>query len=216
MRQTLHASEISQGLYSIFRSAGIYDAFQRLIGANRARTFFIKQFVVPFPGAKVLDIGCGTGAMLECLPESVEYVGFDLNPNYISYAQRRYGRRGSFFCDRVSTASAIQGGPFDFVLGFGILHHLTDQESRTLFELAYDSLKPSGTIVTYDSVFVEYQSRIARYIISKDRGRHVRTPAKYIALAKTAFTDIDGHVSHDLLRMPYSHFIMKCYRVPRR
>ena len=42
----------------------------------------------PFPGARLLDAGCGTGSLLDNLPPDVHYVGFDVNPAYLEAAER--------------------------------------------------------------------------------------------------------------------------------
>jgi SAM-dependent methyltransferase len=200
--------QLTEGLHSVLSFADVYDFFQRLLGASRLRERFIAEFVAPFAGAKLLDIGCGTASLLEYLPADVEYVGFDLNPNYITSARKKYYGRGTFFCGRVSEVAVDDS--FDFVLGAAILHHLSDAEARKLFATAYSCLKRGGALVTFDPVFVKEQSAFARYIISKDRGKRVRTPEQYAALASAFFVDVEKHVLHDLLRIPYTHFIMRC------
>jgi 2-polyprenyl-3-methyl-5-hydroxy-6-metoxy-1,4-benzoquinol methylase len=190
----------------------VYDLFQRVLGARRLKQRFVEEFVVPFPGARVLDIGCGTANILEFLPSSIEYVGFDLNERYIAHARRKYNDRGTFFCQRVSQATVLRADEFDFVLAGGIVHHLNDEEGAKLFANAHSRLKPGGMLVTFDGVFVRQQSALARYIISKDRGMHVRTPEQYTRLARASFRHIETHIIHDLLRIPYSHLVMRCQK----
>ena len=40
----------------------------------------------------IIDVGCGYGALVECLPETynVTYTGLDIVPKFIKEAQRRY------------------------------------------------------------------------------------------------------------------------------
>src|SRR4029077_4323462 len=83
-------SHRSTGLYRIFESAAVYERFQRLLGSDAARRRFVLDFLRPCPGARILDIGCGTGAILDHLPPNVDYVGYDLNPRYIEDARRRH------------------------------------------------------------------------------------------------------------------------------
>jgi SAM-dependent methyltransferase len=203
---------VTDGLQSILTLAGAYNLFQRLVGGHKARTRFLQEYVGPFPGARVLDIGCGTGTIVEYLPATTQYVGFDANPHYIAYARKKYPTRGSFLSQRVTDPLAGTHTEFDRVLAKSILHHLNDDEARRLFALAFERLKPGGVLVTFDGVFVEHQSSIARYIISKDRGRHVRSSEGYAALARTSFNRVQSYIRDDLLAIPYTHLIMKCVK----
>jgi SAM-dependent methyltransferase len=203
--------EIIDSSYSMLSVARVYNLFQRFLGSHRAATRFVEEFITPFHGARVLDIGCGTGKLIEYLPP-VDYVGFDMNAGYINYARKKYEGRGMFLHQDVSRRGLDQAGEFDFVLAVAILHHLTDDEAWDLFAMAYNRLKPGGCLVTLDCVFIEDQSVIARYVIARDRGRHVRTSEQYVALAKASFNDVRAHVTHDLLRIPYTHLIMKCFK----
>src|ERR1035438_8030734 len=69
-------------LYKILSLAWAYSFFQDLVGAKPSRARFVRQYVRPESGARVLDIGCGTAQILETLTD-VQYVGYDLSPEYI-------------------------------------------------------------------------------------------------------------------------------------
>jgi len=71
-------------------------------------------------------------------------------------------------------------------------------------------LDAGGRLVTSDPCFQPDQSAAARFIISGDRGRYVRSPEAYEAIARTVFDDVTVHVRHDMLRVPYTHVIMVC------
>jgi SAM-dependent methyltransferase len=68
-------------------SAYIFNLFEKLAGTGGARRRFVNDFIIPFDNAFILDIGCGTGAIIDHLPEKVNYVGFDLSFKYIDYAK---------------------------------------------------------------------------------------------------------------------------------
>jgi 2-polyprenyl-3-methyl-5-hydroxy-6-metoxy-1,4-benzoquinol methylase len=153
--------------------------------------------------------------MLSYLPESIgEYTGFDMNPLYIECARNRWRNRVNcrFFCQNVEDAALLERGAYDIILAFGIVHHLNDNEATHLFNFAYHTLKLNGALITYDNVYVENQHWFAKWFISRDRGRAVRTVEGYTRLAEQYFADVEGDVLHDALRIPYTIFIMRCVK----
>jgi SAM-dependent methyltransferase len=200
--------QLSSGVYRLLERAGVYELFQRTLGARTVRRRFVGEFLRPFPGARLLDVGCGTASLLDDLPPDVEYTGYDLNSRYIAAAERRYGSRGRFFCAWVGGEPALEGS-FDFVVAKGVLHHLNDDDAGLLIRGAHDYLRQGGYLVTSDPVFHPGQSRIARFLISRDRGRRVRMPEGYQALVAACFPEIDAKVVTGQLTVPYSHFILR-------
>lgn len=200
-------SERTRGLRSLLSSAKIYDLLQRVLGAARIRRALVRDYLLPQPGQRVLDIGCGTAEILSFMPP-VEYVGFDPNPAYVETARARAGAGARLVCDRVSEVTLTGHAPFDIVIALFVLHHLDDAEARQLFTTAVHHLKPGGLLLTADPAIVSGQSPIARFLIARDRGAFVRSEAGYRALAVEAgLTSIHSTVRHDLLTVPYSHCI---------
>jgi SAM-dependent methyltransferase len=186
----------------------IYRLFTQLVG-GAYRKQYLRDYVRPQNGERVLDIGCGPGDILAHMPE-VDYCGLDLDPRYIEAAKKRFGTRGKFLCQRAGDVVCEQPGTFDLVMANGLIHHLSDEEASHTFAVARQLLKPNGRLVTFDNGYVPEQSRLARWIISRDRGQFVRTPEKYRSLAGAAFGKVECHIRHDLLRIPYTHVIMVC------
>lgn len=186
-----------------------YEGYHHLIGADHRSRVLVNEYIRPTPGDHILDIGCGPGNMLPFLPQC-RYMGFDANPTYIESAKKRYGNRGEFRCERVSHHNVQQFGAFDIVLALGLLHHLDEEEARDLFRLAAAALRPGGRMITNDGCYMERQSAIKRYLLSRDRGRFVRTLPQYEALAHTEFQNVTSHIREDVLRIPYTHLIMVC------
>jgi SAM-dependent methyltransferase len=190
-------------------SAG-YRLFQWMVGGESARKTYLAEYVKPAPKDKILDIGCGPADILDYLP-AVNYTGLDISPEYISSAKERFGSKGRFYCGDVGLAT-IEGeqGSFDLVLAIGVVHHLDDAQAYKLFALARRVLNPTGSLITYDGCYVPQQSQIARWLLGNDRGKFVRTQEEYLRLASAHFSKIEPHLRHDLLRIPYTHLIMRC------
>lgn len=202
-------SQVSTGLRSVLSSAKVYTAFQRLVGSPHARSVVVEEFLRPSQGQRVLDIGCGPGDTLESLP-TVDYVGFDPNPDYIESAKRRHGNGERFFAAGVQEVEPDQVGTFDRIMANGVLHHVDDSIARDLFDLSARVMGHGGRLVAMDPTYVEDQSALAKAIISRDRGQAVRAPDQYIALASQHFENVTFTVRHDLFRIPYTLIILVC------
>ena len=187
----------------------LYLAYRTIVGGRRATSIYVNEYVRPKCQDRILDIGCGPAETVEHFSD-VEYIGFDNNPAYIELAKKRYGDQGHFFCGQIDQVALEEFGAFDLVLAVGVLHHLDDSESLSLLKLAYRALKEGGRLITYDGCYVEGQSKIAQFIISKDRGRFVRNKEEYFNLVCQVFKNVKPELREDLLRIPYTHLIMEC------
>ena len=98
MNSNVQVGQRHRGLYGLLSKPAIYEFIQQLVAGRKGRRFqknFVDNHVVPRQGSRVLDIGCGPGTILNCIPEELncQYCGFDMNPTYIEAAQARYGHR---------------------------------------------------------------------------------------------------------------------------
>jgi SAM-dependent methyltransferase len=185
----------------------LYRTFQGMVGSGRSR--ITDEILKIRPGQRVLDIGCGPADILSRLPADIDYVGFDLEQRYIEAARQRYGGRASFFVRAVRPDAVHDLGTFDVVIALGVLHHLDDSEADTVFASAAKVLRRGGRLVTLDGAWVKGQNPVARLMLRLDRGRHIRTPEAYLAIARRYFPDSTASVFHDLIAIPYTHCIIE-------
>lgn len=186
-----------------------YTLFQRLV-RGKGELVYITTHVRPIPGQRVLDVGCGTGDILRLMPP-VDYLGIDSNASYIEAARKRYGAIGTFACTDLTDQNIEQFGKFDIVLATGILHHLDDDDALRLFQLANKTLKAEKRLVSFDGCYVENQSFLARKVLSRDRGKFVRTGKEYVNLASQVFANVESFVYDHILRIPSSVIVMECW-----
>ncbi len=184
-----------------------YDLIQWAMGGARTRRWIQREFIRARAGERVLDVGCGTADVLSVLP-AVDYVGFDISRSYVDRARARWGSRGRFHAQSLDRQTLESLGTFDVVLATGVLHHLTDDEASALFGMLAPALRPSGRIVTVDGCYVDGQNPIARSLIKHDRGKYVRTPDAYVALAKRSALNVRGWLIHRKW-IPYTYWIMR-------
>ena len=200
------SGETAHPLWQLLRNPKLYDFVQHVAGADRVRREFVENYVRPRAGDRVLDLGCGTGDLLAFLP-AVAYFGIDLNPDYVASAQARYGERGVFQSGDATQFAQLARGLFDRVVAVGLLHHLDDDGVRRLLATAPDVLAPDGMFVSVDPCFDASQGVVQRWMVSKDRGRAVRTPEGYKSLFPPRFT-LEHFVRHNWGNIPWSHCVV--------
>jgi SAM-dependent methyltransferase len=79
-------------------------------------------------GARVIDIGCGSGRVARLVAERAEaVVGVDRNPDHIGLAQRYANPPNVFF--KVGDADRELDGEYDLALVIHLLEHLDDPDA---------------------------------------------------------------------------------------
>ena len=199
---------------SILALPSVYEFFQDLIGAHRSRIECMELYIRPKASDRVLDCGCGPGILVDYLP-AVDYVGIDVDEAYITAARSRYGERATFRLGSVGRDTIHEEDHYDLVLAWGLLHHLDDEQASEFLRLAYRCLKPTGRLVTMDGCYSKDQSTASRYLLSSDRGAHVRSLEAWLDLVRPFFPQVEAHLRYDLLRIPWTHLIMECQAGPR-
>jgi SAM-dependent methyltransferase len=204
--------EVTSGIRSILSNANAYDFVQNALGAARYRAEIARTYVRQGSSdpLRILDVGCGTAHIFQYL-RGCTYVGLDHSALYIEAATRRYGELATFVQTNAASASFERWqGQFDCVLMLGLLHHLDDHEVVSLLRSAGGALAPGGRLLAVDPTVAPHTPAVAKFLVSRDRGRNVRSPEGYEALGRRAFAESRVHLRHDLLWVPYTHAILEC------
>ncbi|MBN1903210.1 class I SAM-dependent methyltransferase [Candidatus Sumerlaeota bacterium] len=92
--------------------------------------------------ARVLDIGCGTGLILQSISSRSIAIGMDFSRKAISYCRRRNIR--DLLLGDVSNLP-IKDSSVDLILALDLMEHIEDDEG--LMKEIYRTLKPKGYIL---------------------------------------------------------------------
>jgi phosphatidylethanolamine/phosphatidyl-N-methylethanolamine N-methyltransferase len=100
------------------------------------------------PGARVLEIGVGTGLSLEAYPRQAQVVGIDLAPDMLEKAQERItrlGLRNITLEQGDALALRFPDDSFDYVMAFHVVSVVPD--AKKLMAEAQRVCRPGGRIV---------------------------------------------------------------------
>ena len=200
-------SERRDGLRRFLEHPLVYEGFQRAVGKNRLRRRFVEEFVRPRPGDRLLDFGCGPGDLVPYVPE-VDFAGFDISTAYIASARSRFGERARFYDDLDELRD--REAPFDIAVCIGVLHHIDDDTTLRSLRVIRELLSDRGRFVVTEPHLHDGQHWIARELIRRDPGRHVRPEHGYQQLLAAVFPTVEVRRDESLLRVPYSWSIFTC------
>lgn len=187
---------------SVLDLARGFELYQALVGASRSKRRFVEGFVRPKAGDRVLDLGCGTGALLGFMPAGVEYVGVDVDERYIAAARKRYGARAEFVC--ADGTSYQPDRTYDLAVAYGVLHHLDDAHVRALLGVATAATR----FVAAEPCTTPGSAALERWVMAHDRGRFIRSEEAYLDLVRTAFPQASAELVPGTYRIPFTLVVL--------
>ncbi|MDT5068680.1 MAG: hypothetical protein QOK02_4835 [Mycobacterium sp.] len=132
-----------------------YDLVTRLLGMRPAYDEFVAQ-VELFDGARVLEIGCGTGNIMQRLKRvrpGAQLTGMDPDPKALARAGRKFRNASGVRFDRgYAQEVPYADESFDRVLSSMMLHHLDDDVKAAAVSEAFRVLRPGGSMHVVDMV----------------------------------------------------------------
>jgi phosphatidylethanolamine/phosphatidyl-N-methylethanolamine N-methyltransferase len=142
MRSIARAHESK--LYNEF--SHIYDRiFGRVFGQRIQGV--IQSLNIP-PGARVLEVGVGTGISLDAYPKHCQVVGIDLAPDMLEIAQDKVNRNGLrhiTLLEMDAQRLTFPDDSFDYAMAFHVISVVPDPE-KLMAELGR-VCRPGGTVV---------------------------------------------------------------------
>jgi len=173
-----------------------------------------------FPGAGVLDAGCGTGRYARELARRGYVVhGIDMSPELIAEASRSVGSLSGTVSFTAGDISALPPARYDVVLCRGVLNDLIDDQDRqAVFGAFRRALRAGGVLILDVREWEATADRKAREplfkkSVSTDRGTltftsvtELDTNRRCLILTERHSLDDDGSESSSDYR-----FVMRCW-----
>jgi SAM-dependent methyltransferase len=154
-------------IYSLWQAPFAADKVAPLLAHNDLREV-----------RRVLDVGCGPGTNTPLFTHA-DYLGIDINQDYIEHARRKYKR--PFVAADVTTYDDNTLGKFDFILINSFLHHLNDADTRRVLCSVAARLSEGGQLHILELVSPQDHS-IAQLLANWDRGKYPRPLEEWRAL----------------------------------
>ena len=133
----------------------------------------------------LLDIGCGTVNLHDKLKENLNYIGMDQSIEMLLQAKVKYPdiklRLGNFLDEPFSQ------NEFDAVVSSYAFHHLKKSEKEKAVSLMLEYLKPKGTIIIADLMFLNETERIKQ----KEYYVNIRRKDLWDIIPDEYYTDIE-------------------------
>jgi len=127
-------SQRSSVLYNLINNPLIYRLIQKLMSGTSFRKKIVQKNIKN-KKLKILDIGCGPAEILDYIPKC-EYYGYDIDKRSINFARKKYSNNNHhFFCKKFNERELFRLPKFDFIILFGILHHLDNKEAKIILNL---------------------------------------------------------------------------------
>jgi ubiquinone/menaquinone biosynthesis C-methylase UbiE len=114
----------------------------------------------------VLDIGAGTGlfsSMVLTLFPGAHLCLLDASAGMLKQARRRFRANSQVEYRLADMANADLGGPWDLVISALAIHHLHDEDKRSVYRRIQAALKPGGLFVNAEQVAGPTASADERY-----------------------------------------------------
>ena len=176
-------------VYSFHAEIGKGSKLRQLVAGLEERFFFQRQYQAqyrtmekvmgpPRPGARLLDVGCGTGQRLRAFrARGYDVHGLDFLPSVVEHLRTELGI-GATCGDLTRLDQLFPAGSFDVVTAFQVVEHVHD--ARALLGRCFTVLRPGGWMVATIPMGDSLQATILRerWCNVREAPRHLNLPSR--------------------------------------
>ena len=131
-----------RSLKDLLAQVPLYVGLQKVVGADALRYRCLDAPPIK-PGEVVVDVGCGPAYYFDRLPQPLVYHGFDTDQKYVEWAREKFGAARHLPRRRLRRRGGGRGARHPtWCCCSGLLHHLSDEDSRNLLELCAEHPRP--------------------------------------------------------------------------
>ncbi|GAB5450272.1 MAG: hypothetical protein Hals2KO_06000 [Halioglobus sp.] len=132
-----------------------YDTIVRLTTREKVFKTELVNLAAPHPGEYLLDVGCGTGTLIQLFAEhepNIRIMGLDADPVQLKQAQMKVATFGDQISFQQGYAQNLPPDTptFDLAVSSLFFHHLTTDQKRDSLGEIYRVLKPGGRLLVAD------------------------------------------------------------------
>jgi 2-polyprenyl-3-methyl-5-hydroxy-6-metoxy-1,4-benzoquinol methylase len=133
---------------------------------------------------KILEVGCSSGNVSAIFRnfENIKFLGIDIDEKAITFAEKRFRKNEDFKFRCCSLDDLInENEKFDYILFAGILHHISNTETKKMLESSSSLLSENGVIAISEPLPAEKKHNLVvkLYYNLFEQGSTVRTKKEY-------------------------------------
>lgn len=136
--------------YMFYSCADFLTGRETIEEAQQNKADFLLRLIDPHPGERILELGCGWGAMLKRICEATgdraNLTGYTLSREQVAYNEQHNGFRVEFK-DFITAEYPEQS--FDKIYSIGAWEHVRPHEEPMLLAKLHRALAPGGRLVQH-------------------------------------------------------------------
>lgn len=196
-------------LKNILNHYFIYNLYQKIIGADNYLKRYIKNYIHPQKGDKILELACGAGNVYSLFPlKDVYYTGIEYSQNYVAFAKKKYPEQ-TFICADVTQDFKVDN-EYDIIYAEAIISAIPDEKVLKMFELIKKCSNSKTRIILSDMNYRKSAPFIERFLMENERNEYVRTKEDYIKLISNYFKIDKISIDEKPYNIPYQKIIFEC------
>ena len=199
----------------VYSCAYFTDPAENIDSAQRRKLDYICRKLRLRPGERLLDIGCGWGALIMHAAQhyGVDALGITLSEKQLALAKERIAAAGLADRCRVQLLdyrNVDESQPFDKLVSIGMVEHVGRENLGIYFEKAYRLLKPGGVFLNhgitllnapFEALYEAKDSFVQQYVFPDGDSQPIAYVLDVAAKAKFECRDVESLREHYALTL---------------